>query len=159
MVLFPPRGLSALKPSQPMLGPHYAKRRLAELAATEWEDEPQPSQAITQPTQEERLANRAETITEQEDEPRRESPRPKRRRLDRKDGHGLVKDTPVITDKTTGDRRDNWRSRLCSHRIDHHLGNHLRTTTDYHGPVIARERRLYGRKRGPKVSRHFGYSP
>ena len=70
MVLFPPHGFPGPTPSQPSPGPRSPKRRLAELAATEWEEEPQPSQAVTQPTQEERLANRADTAAEQEDEPR-----------------------------------------------------------------------------------------
>ena len=67
----------------------------------EWEDEAQPSQAAMQPTPEERPAHN-ETAADQEDEPRRERPRPKRRRLDRKDGCGLVKDAPIGIKETTG---------------------------------------------------------
>ena len=100
-VLIPPRGLPAPTPSQPTPTPRTAKRRVAELAATKWEEEPRPSQTIPHTTQEERSTNRAETTNEQADEPRQDSPRPKRRRLDQKDGRGLVKDTPVVTDKPT----------------------------------------------------------
>ena len=37
-VLFPPHGLHGPAPSQPSPGTRSAKRRLAELAAAEWED-------------------------------------------------------------------------------------------------------------------------
>ena len=53
-VLFPPNGIHGPAESQPSPGPRSTKRRLAELAATEWEDEPQPSQAAAQTTTEER---------------------------------------------------------------------------------------------------------
>ena len=95
-VLFPPRGLLAAAPNQPTPGPRPTKRRLAELAITKWEDKPQPTQTTAQPSQ----AERRETTTEQEEEPRQETPRPKRRRLDRKDGRGLVKDTTVAMGTT-----------------------------------------------------------
>ena len=49
-VLFPPRGLPTPQPSKPTPPPRSAKRRLAELATTEWEDEPQPAQPDTRTT-------------------------------------------------------------------------------------------------------------
>ena len=73
--------------------PRSAKRRLAKLANTEWEEEPQPSHPITQTTQLEQPTKVEEATNEQQTEQHQESPRPKRRRLDRKDGRGLVKDT------------------------------------------------------------------
>ena len=82
--------------------PRSVKRQLAELATTEWEDEPQPAPSNKQNTLKERPVNRTKGITEQEDETRQESPRPKRQRLDRKDGRELVKDTPVVTNTATG---------------------------------------------------------
>ena len=100
-VLFPPHGIHGSAASQPSPGPRSAKRRLAELAATEWEDEPQTSQAEAQATPEERPTH-SEPTAEQEEEPCQDSPRPKRRRLDRKDGRGLVKDAPIKIADTVG---------------------------------------------------------
>ena len=59
-VLFPPRGLLTPAPSQPTPGSRAAKRRLADLATTEWEDEPHLTQPFAQPNQ----AERRETTTE-----------------------------------------------------------------------------------------------
>ena len=50
-ILFPPRGLPAPQPSKPTPPPHSTKRRLAKLASTQWEEEPQPSQPVMQTTQ------------------------------------------------------------------------------------------------------------
>ena len=100
-VLFPPHGIHGPAASQPSPGPRSARRRLAELAATEWEDEPQTSQAAAQAPPEERPTH-SEPTADQEEEPFQDSPRPKRRRLDRKDGRWLVKDTPMVTNKITG---------------------------------------------------------
>ena len=99
-VLFPPHGIAGPATSQPSPGQRSVKRRLAVLAATEWEDEPRPSQAETQGTADERLTH-TDPAAEQVEEPDRVSPRPKKRRLDRKDGRGLVKDGPIQTADTT----------------------------------------------------------
>ena len=100
-VLFPPHSLRCPTPSQPSLGSRFAKRRLVELVAVEWEEEPQPSQAVAQPTPKDRPTHSEPTV-DQEDEPRQGSLRPKRRRLERKDGRGLVKDAPTGVEETTG---------------------------------------------------------
>ena len=100
-VLFPPNGIHGPAESQPSPGPRSTKRRLAELAATEWEDEPQTSQAAAQTPPEERPTH-SEPASDQEEALYQESPRPKRRRLDRKDGRGLVKDAPMEIAETAG---------------------------------------------------------
>ena len=99
-VLFPPHGITGPATSQPSPEQRSVKRRLAVLAATEWEDEPRPSQAEAQGTADERLTQ-TDPAAEQVKEPGRVSPRPKKRRLDRKDGRGLVKDGPIQTADTT----------------------------------------------------------
>ena len=80
-----------------------AKRQLVELATTEWEEEAQPSPTTQRTTQKEPPAKDTETqpsTTTAEQEPVGDSPRPKRRRLDRKDGRRLVKDTAFTTETT-----------------------------------------------------------
>ena len=94
-ILFPPRGLPTPQPSKPTPPPRSAKQRSSELATTEREEEPQHSHPVVQPTQPQQPATTvgASTMDEQELKHNRESPWPKRPRLDRKDGYGLVKDT------------------------------------------------------------------
>ena len=101
-ILFPSRGLPAPLTSKPTPPSRAAKRWLAELATMEWEEEPKPSHPVVEAMQPEELEETIETLKrtgEQEPECNHGSPRPKRRRLDRKDGRKLVKDivAPIET--------------------------------------------------------------
>ena len=106
-ILFPPRSLPA-PPNRP------SKRRLEELAASTWEDDstataqrsPSPPQRRRSPTPPPRQRSPTPPPQRQrspppqnEAEEQQASPRPKKRRLDRKNGQGLAKDTtkPVTT--------------------------------------------------------------
>ena len=144
-VLFPPHGIAGPATSQPSPGQRSAKRRLAVLAATEWEDEPRPSQAEAQVTAEERPTH-TDPAAEQEEEPDRASPRPKKRRLDRKDGRGLVKDAPIQTADTTetgvaeerADDRTTEKATTSNTRKDRRKGKEIQAeeNEDLNDPVI-----------------------
>ena len=143
-VLFPPHGIHGPAASQPSPGPRSARRRLAELAATEWEEEPQTAQAEAQETPEKRPTHN-EPTTEQEEEPFQDSPRPKRRRFDRNDGRDLVKEAPIkITDTTgidTEERADpgvTERATTSNTRKDRRKGKEIQTyeNEDLNDPVI-----------------------
>ena len=98
-VLFPPRGLPAPETSRQTPRPRSAKRLLADLTTTEWEEEANPRVTEASPSQDDPQTNRAHsseaqpTASQEEQEMTHGSPKPKHRRLDRKDGRGLVKDT------------------------------------------------------------------
>ena len=91
--------------------PQSAKQRLGDLAETEWEEEANSRKTEAAPSQDELQTNCAHfgeaqpTTPEDEQETTRGSLKPKRRRLDRKDGRRLVKDTtPCVEDRTITQR-------------------------------------------------------